>query len=665
MAEAFTWGAGGAKLTPEQLALARALLNRKKSQGVDTSPVGHWTAGAARIADAFGDVLQERRLNNQQAENDQYNVAQTEPLIAALSGGGTAPVSAPVAASPVDSAVAPSTVDISGDKQTFIQSLLPAAIEEGARTGVDPRIIVAQAAQETGWGKSAPGNNYFGIKSHGQSGGQTLATNEVINGKTVRINDSFRQFASPADSVRGYGDFILQNPRYEGLRTAQGLDGQLQALQASGYATDPNYSRSVGAIARSIQLPQNAAAAIETASPSPSFRGSDYNSPMLTYDDRGARVERPYTDPAVSVQPNAMAPPMPAPVEVAARPIAAALTPAPQQAAPPPNVLAQALRVMADPRANENTKAVAQALIQRQQAQEQAAQEQSIWQQRQAYQAQQQASDPLRQLQIQKAQAEVAQMQNPNANVPDAVKSLDLRAQRAGLQPGSPEYNNFFITQGVKPPANVGAPPAGYQIVYDASGNPTSMAPIPGSPAAMEAEAQKKVLANQQSGKSTSSDVITNAARLARETLQAPGLPATGMISGALSGLPETNAAELRRQVGVLTSNATVENLNAMRAASPTGGALGSVTEKEGAMLAAKSGALDPNSPNFARDLEDYERTLLRVVHGQTKGDEIFNQTRKPVSDDIRAAQDAIAKGAPREMVIKRLQDAGIDTEGL
>lgn len=228
MAEAFTWGAGGAKLTPEQLALARALLNRKKSQGVDTSPVGHWTAGAARIADAFGDVLQERRLNNQQAENDQYNVAQTEPLIAALSGGGTAPVSAPVAASPVDSAVAPSTVDISGDKQTFIQSLLPAAIEEGARTGVDPRIIVAQAAQETGWGKSAPGNNYFGIKSHGQSGGQTLATNEVINGKTVRINDSFRQFASPADSVRGYGDFILQNPRYEGLRTAQGLDGQLQ-----------------------------------------------------------------------------------------------------------------------------------------------------------------------------------------------------------------------------------------------------------------------------------------------------------------------------------------------------------------------------------------------------------------------------------------------------
>src|SRR5690606_21873484 len=128
------------------------------------------------------------------------------------------------------------------------------------RTGIDPRIIVAQAAQETGWGRSAPGNNFFGIKSHGQGGGQTLKTHEYVNGKRVNVSDSFRTFASPADSVRGYGDFILQNPRYKPLMEAQGLDNQLAALQASGYATDPNYSSSVGAIARSIQLPEMSAA---------------------------------------------------------------------------------------------------------------------------------------------------------------------------------------------------------------------------------------------------------------------------------------------------------------------------------------------------------------------------------------------------------------------
>jgi hypothetical protein len=149
--------------------------------------------------------------------------------------------------------------DISGDRQSFIDTMLPAAIEEGKRTGVDPRIIVAQAAQETGWGKSAPGNNYFGIKSHGQGGGNSLMTTEYVNGAPVKMRDSFRAFDSPADSVRGYGDFILNNPRYTDLRNAKGIDAQLEALQASGYATDPNYSRSVGAIARGIQLPNEIA----------------------------------------------------------------------------------------------------------------------------------------------------------------------------------------------------------------------------------------------------------------------------------------------------------------------------------------------------------------------------------------------------------------------
>jgi flagellar protein FlgJ len=251
----FIWGAGGAKISPEQLALAQALMARKKSQGVDTSPVAHWSQGAARIADVLGDKFQENRLLNQETELNNYNTEQAAPIIEALSGGS--PVSAAVTAGVPQELAATSpapAVDISGDKETFVASLLPAAIEESKRTGVDPRIIVAQAAQETGWGRSAPGNNYFGIKSHGQSGGQNLATHEYVDGKRVNVNDSFRTFQSPADSVRGYGDFILQNPRYEGLRTAQGLDGQLSALQASGYATDPNYSRSVGAIARGLHL---------------------------------------------------------------------------------------------------------------------------------------------------------------------------------------------------------------------------------------------------------------------------------------------------------------------------------------------------------------------------------------------------------------------------
>lgn len=160
-------------------------------------------------------------------------------------------------------------VNLSGDRQKFIDTLMPAAIEASRRTGVDPRIIVAQAAQETGWGRAAPGNNYFGIKSHGKAGGQTFTTHEVIDGKRVKIQDSFRSFASPEDSVAGYADFILQNPRYSNFRGTQGLDAQLSALQASGYATDPNYSNSVGAIARSIAFMPNAQAAASAPAAQP------------------------------------------------------------------------------------------------------------------------------------------------------------------------------------------------------------------------------------------------------------------------------------------------------------------------------------------------------------------------------------------------------------
>lgn len=84
----FTWGENGSKLTPEQIAIAKQLLARKKAQGADTSPVGHWTQGAARVADALSDVIQERRLGSQEKENNTYN----SELVSSILGSGAAPV---------------------------------------------------------------------------------------------------------------------------------------------------------------------------------------------------------------------------------------------------------------------------------------------------------------------------------------------------------------------------------------------------------------------------------------------------------------------------------------------------------------------------------------------------------------------------------------------
>ena len=139
-----------------------------------------------------------------------------------------------------------------GDRDSFTSAMWPHALRVAEKTGLDPRLVVAQAAQETGWGKSAPGNNFFGVKSHGKPGGNTFATNEVVGGETVRINDSFRGYGSMGQSADDYAQFLLDNPRYKEMLSAPDLQGQVAALGRSGYATDPNYAASVGSIAGGI-----------------------------------------------------------------------------------------------------------------------------------------------------------------------------------------------------------------------------------------------------------------------------------------------------------------------------------------------------------------------------------------------------------------------------
>src|SRR3546814_20801155 len=47
-AQPFTWGQGGQRLTPEDIALQRRLAAQQMQQGADFSPIGHWSQGLAR-----------------------------------------------------------------------------------------------------------------------------------------------------------------------------------------------------------------------------------------------------------------------------------------------------------------------------------------------------------------------------------------------------------------------------------------------------------------------------------------------------------------------------------------------------------------------------------------------------------------------------------------
>ncbi len=262
----------------------RALLQALSSN--QQKPIQHWMQGLAQLANTGVDSYELARLDAKDAADKRGDeealakmLGRPAPVASAASTPGAAQVASALglawpgqdaASSPAPPTAAPAQgvpppqqstsnpmgqARIPAGKEGFVESMMPLAMEVSKKTGLDPRMVVAQAALETGWGKSAPGNNYFGIKSHGQPGGNTLPTTEVVNGQPVRTQDSFRAYGSPAESAQGYADFVTQNPRYKPMLAAQGLDAQVAALGKSGYATDPAYGDKVLQIARALPPP--------------------------------------------------------------------------------------------------------------------------------------------------------------------------------------------------------------------------------------------------------------------------------------------------------------------------------------------------------------------------------------------------------------------------
>ena len=148
----------------------------------------------------------------------------------------------------------PQSSKVAEGKEAFLAAYTPVAKEIAEDLGVSYKIVLAQAALESGWGKSVKGNNLMGIKSHGEEGGVDVVTHEVVNGKRVKITDSFRAYDTPEDSIRGYGKFLKANSRYKHfLRAgAENEDAQLSALQSSGYASDPMYSQKLKNIMKGL-----------------------------------------------------------------------------------------------------------------------------------------------------------------------------------------------------------------------------------------------------------------------------------------------------------------------------------------------------------------------------------------------------------------------------
>ena len=157
------------------------------------------------------------------------------------------------------------------DSDEFVATMLPMAEQAAKRIGIDPRYLVAQAALETGWGKSVMRNsdgssshNLFGIKATGSwQGEQARAiTSEFRDGQFVKETAAFRSYDSYQDSFHDLVSLLQSNSRYQdALDSADNPEQFARELQKAGYATDPGYARKIISIAQQMQsTPQYAMA---------------------------------------------------------------------------------------------------------------------------------------------------------------------------------------------------------------------------------------------------------------------------------------------------------------------------------------------------------------------------------------------------------------------
>jgi len=155
----------------------------------------------------------------------------------------------------------------------FIQKILPHAQKAAKQLGTDAGVLVAQAALETGWGKSMTQThgknsfNAFNIKADTRWQGDTVTvpTLEFEQGVAVKQQAAFRRYPSLSDSFADYVNFIQHNSRYEkAIQQASDPDAYIQALQDAGYATDPHYAEKIQSILRQSTFQQSIKAASGT-----------------------------------------------------------------------------------------------------------------------------------------------------------------------------------------------------------------------------------------------------------------------------------------------------------------------------------------------------------------------------------------------------------------
>lgn len=170
--------------------------------------------------------------------------------------------------------------------------------------------------------------------------------------------------------------------------------------------------------------------------------------------------------------------------------------------------------------------------------------------------------------------------------------------------------------------ASHGKAPPGYRFTDD--GN---MEPIPGGPAALKLQsAENKNIATEDM-------VIGNVERVvnaANDVKKNTNWKTAGMVGHYAGIVPGSDAYNMRRTVDMIKANLGFNELSAMRQASPTGGALGNISNQEIKYLQATIANLDPD-----QSAEQLSANIDKIVTHYTNWKNVVMQHRQERSQSL------------------------------
>jgi len=146
-------------------------------------------------------------------------------------------------------------------KADFIAAIAPAARACMLTTGIPASFTIAQAALESGWGKSqtcAMAHNLFNIKADASWHGPVyqMASTEHVDGKDVLQPANWRMYPNWQACIDDRAKFFTNNHRYDNCRNLVGGEAWARMVAADHYATDLGYADKLLAVIHSNNLTQ-------------------------------------------------------------------------------------------------------------------------------------------------------------------------------------------------------------------------------------------------------------------------------------------------------------------------------------------------------------------------------------------------------------------------